>query len=232
MGRVGFSRFELRTTDITAARAFYQPMLLAGCPDVSALPEAAIARGARPHWLGHLGVADQGDLERLVAAFIDRGATQLGPARTAADGSPTLGLRDPGGAVLALCKAPAEPPRSDVVSHQLFTTNVAGAIRNYSELFGWRVGEQVDLGNLGRHLPFSYSANAPNVGVMADIAGRAQLHPHWLHYFRVAKLQAALDYVRAAGGVVVGPFELPGGVLAAACDDPQGAAFGLMTTPT
>jgi hypothetical protein len=39
---------------------------------------------------------------------------------------------------------------------------------------------------------------------------------------------SALFGVRRHGGIVIGPIELPNGVRVAACDDAQGAAFGLV----
>lgn len=57
-----FEHFELRTTDPTAARGFYERVVSAEFwgPRVSAsaLPERALALGARPHRVGHLGVDD------------------------------------------------------------------------------------------------------------------------------------------------------------------------------
>jgi predicted enzyme related to lactoylglutathione lyase len=57
---------------------------------------------------------------------------------------------------------------------------------------------------------------------MSDIAGRPGVHPHWLFHFRVPVLDAALDVVRAQGGLVIGPFRAPSGERIAVCDDPQG----------
>ena len=53
------------------------------------------------------------------------------------------------------------------------------------------------------------------------------IHPHWLFHFRVPALDAAVDRVRAGGGLVAATFELPDGRRIAVCDDPQGAAFAL-----
>jgi predicted enzyme related to lactoylglutathione lyase len=44
----------------------------------------------------------------------------------------------------------------------------------------------------------------------------------------VPSLDVAVERVRTHGGVVIGPLELPDGVRVAACDDAQGAAFGLI----
>lgn len=57
--------------------------------------------------------------------------------------------------------------------------------------------------------------------------GRPEVHTHWL-FFSVPSLDVAVGRVREHGGLVIGPMELPGGARVAACDDPQGAAFGLI----
>lgn len=95
-----FRHFELRTTNVSAARAFYEATVLSPFDGlVSELPGVARARGAPAHWLGHLHVDDP---ERALAAFLEAGAERLGPARSCDDGAPIIGLRDPFGAVVAL----------------------------------------------------------------------------------------------------------------------------------
>lgn len=222
-----FCRIELRTTDVPAARLFYRGLLGDDGADIVPLPAEAIARGARPHWLGHLGVAD---VEGVARAFVAEGATALGPIRPTADGGAVAILRDPGGAVVALATPPSVPVRADVVWRSLNTADLARATASYCALMGWRLTDTVDLGPLGRHHLFAWSpggARVGSVGSMADIAGRPGVHPHWLFHFRVAALGPALAAVRAAGGLVLDPVTLPGGVRVAVCDDPQGAAFAL-----
>ncbi|HVT06388.1 MAG TPA: VOC family protein [Polyangia bacterium] len=219
-----FCRVQLRTTDVPAARLFYRALLEDEGADIVPLPVDAIARGARPHWLGHLGVEDA---EATAQAFTARGATRLGPSRVAADGGTIAILRDPGGAVVALSTGSATQARADVVWQSLNTADLPGVTAAYCAVFGWQLTETLDLGALGRQQQFAWSAGGPSVGAMADIAGRAGVHPHWLFHFRVAALEPALAAVRAAGGVALDPITLPGGARVAVCDDPQGAAFAL-----
>jgi predicted enzyme related to lactoylglutathione lyase len=54
------------------------------------------------------------------------------------------------------------------------------------------------------------------------------VHPHWLFNFGVPALEPAIEAVRAAGGSALDPITLPDGKRVTACDDPQGAAFGLL----
>jgi predicted enzyme related to lactoylglutathione lyase len=56
--------------------------------------------------------------------------------------------------------------------------------------------------------------------------------PAWLFYVNVAKIDAATERVRTAGGTVLnGPHEVPGGSWVVQCLDPQGAMFALVQPP-
>ncbi|WP_437683940.1 VOC family protein [Sorangium sp. So ce131] len=219
-----FCRFQLRTSNVTAARAFYAAVLGEGRADILALPEEAAARGAPAHWLGYIGVDD---VEGAVRAFVERGATRLGPTRLAADGSAVAILRDPGQAVVAVTTPPSTPSRADVVWYQLYSTDVARAVASYQDVFGWRLTERLDLGALGFHQQFAWGAADASMGSMVETTALPGVHPHWLFHFRVPSLDSALAAVRAAGGLVVGPTVLPDGSRVAVCEDPQRGAFAL-----
>jgi predicted enzyme related to lactoylglutathione lyase len=220
--------YALRTTDVEAARSFYAAVLGRSDLEIFQLHEQALARGARPHWLGFL---DAGDVDAALSAFVARGAQQLGPKWERA-GLEAAVVRDPGGAVVALAKpAPAsatDAPKPDIVWHQLNTTDVSRAKANYSELFGLCFTEPVELGALGTFHLFSWQAGGAIVGALSDIAGRPGVHPHWLFHFRVAALEPAVEAVRAGGGLVLPLVVLPNGDRVAVCDDPQGGAFALI----
>src|SRR4051812_43714047 len=94
-----FFHYVLRTTDVAAARAFYSAVLGTSDAEIVQLHEQALARGARPHWLGLLEVAE---VEVAAAAFATRGAAPLGPKWVDARGLEAAVMRDPGGAVIAL----------------------------------------------------------------------------------------------------------------------------------
>lgn len=232
-----FFKLTLRTSDVDRARSFYTTLLGDQPLDVVQLHEQAVARGARPHWLGCIHVDD---VDRSAAAFIERGATSLGPKWVNAEGLEAAVVRDPGGAVVALAKprgaASAAPPPANTVSPEvvwygLHTADVERAKVDYHELFGWELAQPIDAGALGIYHPFAWERGASSVGFMADISGRSTVHPHWLFHFRVASIAGALEVVRGAGGLVIGPLTLPDGEQVAVCDDPQGAAFALRERP-
>ncbi|MGA3121827.1 MAG: VOC family protein [Polyangiaceae bacterium] len=221
-----FCRFELRTTDAEAARAFYANILGHDRAVIWTLHEQARARGAPPHWLGTLGTTD---VEGATAAFVDRGAMQLAPMRPTGDGGRTVILRDPGGAVVALATPPPAhaQPRIDVAWHVLHTNDVARATANYQEIFGWRLTDRTELGAHGAFQQFAWDSHGVSVGAIADVAARPGIHPHWLFFFEVDDLQTAIAATRATGGVATDPIVLPSGERLGVCDDPQGAAFAL-----
>jgi len=66
------------------------------------------------------------------------------------------------------------------------------------------------------------------VGGVANTARWPGVHAHWLFYFPVADVEATAASVRALGGKAQDPIRLPDGSCFSGCEDPQGAAFGLV----
>ena len=224
-----FCRFDLRTTDAEGARAFYARLLGHERARIWPLHEQAIARGARPHWLGHLEVEDA---ERTAAAFVERGAVRFGPTMALRDGGQAVVLRDPGGAVVAVSSGlPAATPSAEVVFHVLNTTDAARAMANYCELFGWEKADRLVVGEGLAIDRFAWRAGGASVGAIADVTGRPGVHPHWLFFFAVPALEPAMALTREAGGLVLPPTVLPDGTRVCVCDDPQGATFALREGP-
>jgi uncharacterized protein len=231
------TRYDLRTTDPDAARRFYgaavgldfaapspegEPEMLAVWP----LHEQARARGAPAHWLGNIGVSD---IEAMARQWVDLGSEPLGPVQRPPRGAPFAVFRDPLGAVIALREGTRRPSRSPVAWHQLHARDVARAWTFYSDLFGWSHTETADMPDLeGGHRIFAWEDGGRPVGSMANTARWPGVHVHWLFYFSVADLDDAVAKVRANGGNAQEAVVLPNGSRIAPCEDPQGAAFGLL----
>jgi predicted enzyme related to lactoylglutathione lyase len=220
-----FCRFDLRTTDAGAARAFYGAVFGHDRSVIWPLHEQALARGARPHWLGHIA-AD--DVERTAEALVERGAMRLGPT-VARDGGQVAVLRDPGGAMVAVAALPPSNAATGLEAawHVLHTNDAPRAAANYAAIFGWLLSEPIELGAQGVLQEFTWAAGGASAGGVADIAGRPRVHPHWLFFFEVDALDRAIAAVRAAGGVVIDSVTRPSGERVCVSDDPQGAAFAL-----
>jgi predicted enzyme related to lactoylglutathione lyase len=240
---------ELLTTDTAAAAAFYPKVVpwrthpssmpgytiwMAGQTQVGGLmampPDAA---GTPPHWLVYLGTpsvdATAEQAQRLGARIV----------KTAAD-IPNVGrfavLADPQGATFALY-TPAGAAASTVPPggaggfswHELATTDVAGALRFYGELFGWRKGPGHDMGAMGIYQLFEHGGT--QVGGMCSVQGPST-PPSWLSYVQVTDTQRAVAAAKAAGGRLMhGPMDVPGGSSIALFMDPQGGAFAVHRLP-
>jgi predicted enzyme related to lactoylglutathione lyase len=224
-----FVRYELRTTDVAAARAFYSevfgPEVWGSHVSVGQLPERAAARGAPAHWVGHLGVTDAVAMASRIAAH---GGAQLGPLERSAAGKAWVVMKDPLGAVLALNEDDSRAETSPVAWHVLNVTDHERALSVYSNLFAWTGNEPVAPAIDGidaRH--FSFSEAEPSAGTIANTARLPHVHTHWMLHFKTPHIERAADRVRALGGKVVGITQLRPSEYIAACDDAQGAAFGL-----
>jgi uncharacterized protein len=240
---------ELLTTDTAAAAAFYPKVVpwrtapssmpgytiwMAGQTQIGglmALPAEAAA--TPPHWLVYVGTPN-----------VDATCTQaqgLGArvVKAAAD-IPNVGrfavLSDPQGATFAVftpgagAPPPGAPPAQGAFSwHELATTDVAGGLRFYGELFGWRKGPGHDMGAMGVYQIFEHGGS--QVGGMCR-PGSAHAAPSWLSYVHVADSNRAVAAAKAAGGRLLhGPMEVPGGSWVALLTDPQGGSFAVQEAP-
>jgi predicted enzyme related to lactoylglutathione lyase len=231
-----FSRYVLRTIAVDDARRFYADAVGLVLPEgadartsLEAWPlhERARSAGAPPHWLGHLEVDD---VERAVAAMAAVGAEPLGPTVRAPDGAAWATLRDPSGAVVALRARGEPPPDRPVAWHQLHARDLDRVWPIYAELAGWRdAGTIAAADPEGGHHLFSWSGGA--VGSVASTARWQGVHPHWLFYFPVDDVAATAERVRSGGGTALVPGALADGRRIAVCEDPQGAAFGVIERP-
>lgn len=233
-----FARYVLRTTDAPAARAFYMAALDLALPDGATpdspleawpLHEQARARGAPPHWLGQLAVDN---VDTAAARLVALGAARLGATVRGRDGAAFTVLRDPLGAIVGLRES-AGASRHDgpVRWHQLHTRDLERAWSTYTGLYGWSDAGHIDVPDPeGGHRLFTWPGAAGAVGSVGNTARWRGVQPHWLFHFPVPDVAGVAAKVRALGGQARDPEALPDGSVLCACDDPQGAAFGLFQT--
>jgi uncharacterized protein len=243
-----FAWYELITTDLAAAKAFYGSVVGWGARDASTpdlpytlftsgkvgicglmeLPEEGRRMGASPRWMGYIGINDV----EVTADRIRRlgGAVYVPPTNT------NIGLisvvADPQTATFALINGlkpgrpqPAEYGKPGRVGwHELLAADWEKAFVFYSEIFGWQKAD-AEVSGTDTYQPFS--ASGLTIGGMFTKRPEEPL-PFWLFYFNVEDIDGAADRVKTNGGQIYqGPLELPGGISIARCADPQGAAFGL-----
>jgi predicted enzyme related to lactoylglutathione lyase len=242
---------ELHTTDADAAERFYGAVVGwntrdAGMPDVRyavvsagesgvggimAIPENACAAGAKPGWIGYIGVDDvDASAKRVKAAG---GAVHREPGDIPGVGRFAM-VADPQGASFALFRpmsteappAPAPGTPGTVGWNELHAGEWQSALAFYADLFGWQKDMAVDMGPIGTYQLFKKAAD-PIGGMMTKMAEVPA--PFWLYYFTVDGTDAAMARVTDNGGKVLhGPHEVPGGMWIVQCQDPQGAMFALV----
>ena len=248
-----FVWYELMTTDLAAARAFYGPVVgwqasdsempgmqywmfkvgerpVAGLMD---LPEDARKMGTPPSWIGYVWVPD-------LDAAVAKAASSGGTVYVQPTDIPNVGrfaiVADPGGAVLGLFKsanpaddqAPDQDAPGGVGWHELYAGDLASAFAFYAGLFGWEKKDAMDMGEMGTYQIFGTADTA--LGGMMTKPPMIPM-PYWGYYFRVGNIDEAAERVKASGGQILnGPMEVPGGDFILQGLDPQGAAFALVGT--
>jgi uncharacterized protein len=223
-----FCRYQLRTTDVEGARAFYTDLFgedfWGRGVDVVPLPPALAARGVPANWLGHIGLDD---VVPAMYRFMDAGAARLGAPPAVGRDTAGVVLRDPCGANVALSPLNGEQIDDRVAWHLLSSRDEERAIEVYASVLGWTPLERQDLGERGRHVTFAWDASGQPVGSTSDVARRPHVHAQWLFFFATSDLDASMARVRDLGGLTVRPERTADGHRVVASDDPQGAAFGL-----
>jgi len=244
-----FLWYELMTTDMGAAKAFYADVLRWGTQDASMpgsaytlftigeaavggmvdLPDDVRKSGATPQWLGYVGVDD-------VDAAADRVAGLGGAVHVPPTDVPNISrfavVADPQMARLVLIKwlTPAPEQAADAETpgrvgwHELLSRDWQQAFDFYAELFGWKKAD-TGVNETGTYQTFS--AGGRTLGGMFNKPSAVPI-PFWLYYFSVGDIDAAVRRVKAGGGrVLEGPLDLARGNRVARCVDPQGAMFAL-----
>jgi predicted enzyme related to lactoylglutathione lyase len=244
-----FTWYELMTTDLKAATAFYAKVMGWGAWDASMpgrpytlfsagpeavgglmnLPADALRAGVNPNWIGYVAIED---LDAAAARITRLGGTVHVPPTDIGGISQFAVFSDPQSSRLGLFKwhqsarrqlaDPAAPGR--IGWHELLAADWEKAWSFYGELFGWQRAE-AGVGETGTYQLFT--AGGQTTGGMLTKAATI-LAPIWLYYFNVGDVDAVTKRVTAAGGRLVhGPVETPDGRWTVQCTDPQGALFGL-----
>ncbi len=247
-----FVWYELATTDIEAAKAFYANVLGWGTTNASTpgsayilftaddvpvaglmeLPAKAAAVGAAPQWIGYVGVDD---VDAAASRAEKLGGTVHVPPADVPNVSRFSIIADPRWATLALIKGRershegfAQPGAlGHVVWHELLAAGLEQAFAFYGELFGWQKAD-ARVGPMGIYQEFS--AGTETIGGMFARPGNSPFSL-WLYYFNVDGIEAATKRVEANRGQILdGPLVVPGGARIVHCRDPEGAIFALIDT--
>lgn len=244
-----FIWYELMTTDMKAAEAFYKkvvgwdseswpgdfPYVIMKVGEIGAaglmpLPEEAAQMGQPPAWVGYIHAEDVDkatESVRSAGGSVHREPTDI----------PEVGrfsvVADPQGAVFMLMtpKGPDQPRLTGFTPgrigwHELYALDWEKAFDFYSKQFGWEKDQSMDMGEMGTYQLFSIDGQ--QAGGMMNKTKEMPV-PAWGYYFNVDEINAAVDRVKSGGGKVLnGPMQVPGGSWIAQCVDPQGAYFSIM----
>ena len=243
-----FAWYELLTTDVAAAGAFYGKVIGWGGKDTSTpelaytlltagdvpvgglmeIPEEGRRLGATPRWVGYVAVDDIGATATQIRRL---GGGVLLPPTDSNIGRVSV-VADPQRATFALVSGLTygqpqpggldEPGR--VGWHELLAEDRNKIFDFYGELFGWqRADGEADPAD-----PYQlFTAAGQTIGGMLTKLPSVP-QPSWLYYFNVDDIGAAARRVNDSGGrILQGPIELTDGCWIARCADPQGALFAL-----
>ena len=248
--------YELISPDPEGAKAFYEPVvgwsMTTGHGDSDnygflTAPDGAMVggllqltkemsdHGARPCWLGYLGVDD---VDASLTAIEAAGGKGLMPATDIEMAGRVAMVADPGGAPFYVM-TPKPPPgggESTAFSagknpghcgwNELMAGEAAREIGFYTGQFGWSLPDAMDMGEMGKY-QFVALDGVTHGAIMQTMPQVPA--PMWNHYFWVPSIDMAKSAIETGGGQVInGPMEVPGGDWIVQGIDPQGALFAVV----
>lgn len=244
-----FIWYELMTSDLDGAEAFYGPLLgwtfnepppegmdyrifssgKDGVGGLMALPDGA---PMPPMWLGYIGVDD---VDARAARIRNAG----GQIHVEPQDIPGVGrfafVADPQGVPFYIMRGASDetstsfayetPKDGHCAWNELSSSDPAGAMAFYTGQFGWVKDGDMDMGPLGK---YEFIRHGEQIGAIMPMMPEQPM-PVWTYYFRVPDIDAAKSQAESSGGQIVhGPSEVPGGDFIISGIDPQGAMFSLV----
>lgn len=234
---------ELAAVDATAASLFYTQlfeweatplptgpsatyhMLYKGGQSVAALHHAGPGE-EHERWRSFVAVDDVDEAVRAAAAA---GATIVAEPFDVVDAGRMAEIRDPSGAALALWQGRAhigagrfgEPGAP--CWFELATRDTEAAAAFVQAVFGW----DSEIAPMGRSTYTTFTRKGQPVGGMLQMTEEwGEVRPHWMVYFQVESIAAAMRRAKELGGTVLyGPLEAKGVGKFAILRDPQGVTF-------
>ncbi|WEX11293.1 VOC family protein [Chelativorans sp. AA-79] len=245
-----FFWYELMTTDMKAAAAFYADVVgwqatpwgepssppytimnagERGVAGIMHIPDEVRRSGGQPMWLGYIYAEDT---DKATNGVEQAGGTVHRPPSDIPGVGRFSVVSDPQGVMFMLLSpiGPDQPPvpagtPGHIGWHELYTSDWQKAFEFYSGQFGWTKEDAMDMGPMGTYQLFA--AGDDLIGGMMNRPAQIPF-PFWQFYFNVPAVEAAAQRVKTGGGqILMDPMEVPGGSWIVQCMDPQGAAFAL-----
>lgn len=249
--------YELMTSDFAAAKAFYEAVVpewnflpgQGGKGDygfisnrdggmtggVFSLSAEMATHGAKPCWLGYIGVDN---CDAAVDAIAAAGGKCLMPAQDIPMAGRIAMVADCCGTPFYIMTPAPNPSGGESTSfsaaknpgrcgwNELMATDPEKAIAFYTGQFGWSLPDAMDMGDMGKYQFIAH--DDITVGAIMRTMPEMPI-PVWNHYFWVSSIDAAKSAVEANGGQVInGPMQVPGDDWVIQGIDPQGAMFSLV----
>ncbi len=242
-----FVWYDLMTTDVQAAKRFYGAVVgweyteqgagyfvanvgKTGVAGITALP--ANIKGVPPFWSGYIQCqnVDQTckQLQQMGGAIHKEPWEIPGMLRMAV-------VADPTGANFNLMQPLSSDSQQPLPEgtpgtagwNELHAGDHHQAWQFYSQLFGWKKSQTIDMGEMGGYDLINVNGQ-DTVGMMQRQSNMPM--PVWVYYFFVDGIEAAEKRLTVNGGTVVfGPEEVPGGQWIINATDPQGGFFALVS---
>jgi predicted enzyme related to lactoylglutathione lyase len=213
-----FVWYDLMTSDIAAAERYYTNVVGWGVIDTGMdykiwtmgerqvgglmlVPEDAKAMGARPCWMGYVGVAD---VDAKAAELTQAGGKVLKPGTDIPNVGRFAVVADPQGAGFLLFtgatdERPIPTPEGtpgQIGWRELMTTDSVAGFDFYAKLFGWTKGEAMDMGPMGVYQLFN--CDGLTIGGMMKRPPDADFPPSWQFYLNVEDIDSASSGSRPA----------------------------------
>ncbi|MDO6440543.1 VOC family protein [Marinobacter sp. 2_MG-2023] len=190
--------------------------------------------GARPLWLGYIGVDD---VDQTLARILATGGQLQMPARDIPRGGRIAMVTDPQGTPFyvmgslsdetSLAFAFDKPRVGHCAWNELVTTDPEAAKNFYFTEFGWSKDGELEMGPMG---VYEFIRHNGVIGALMPTTDETPT-PMWHYYFRCVDIDDACEATIKNGGQILnGPDEIPGGDFIARGIDPQGALFALVGT--
>jgi predicted enzyme related to lactoylglutathione lyase len=244
---------DLSTTDPEAAKKFYQnlfgwhtvdtpagPDMVYTMAELEGKPVAALfqqgaeeqSQGIPPHWVSYVSVANAAETATKAQSL--RGTVLVGPFDVMDAGKMAV-IQDPTGAVLSAWEPRAHSGAGLVNQHgtliwnELATRDADTAAQFYMKLFDW--DSQTQDMPTGPYTSF-LNGDRMAAGMLKMTEEWGDMPPHWMVYFGADDCDAVAAKAKELGGeVLVPPRDIPSVGRFAVLQDPQGAAFSIISLP-
>ncbi len=184
-------------------------------------------------WMVYVGSGNADDTVKKIEAA--GGKVVVPPMQVGPQGRMVV-FQDPTGAFLGLWE-PGQMKGAEVTRQEnafswaeLNSRGIENATPFYSKVFGWKVKSN-DMGpDNPPYLEFQIDGESVGGGMEMNPMVPKEVPSYWMPYFGAKNVDAAHERAKAAGATeMLPPMDFPGGRFSI-LSDPEGAAFGIMST--